>query len=423
MKIKLGKFSQRNQLYILISLCLYLTYVILPIIPVILPSIIRYSILLLIICFFLVGIISSGKNIALKVISICCLIFIFITSMYFGKWKHSGVNFVSYIINAYMFWFPFIFSIIIRKYDINKKNKILRYLIFLIAITIITTIIGNHTYESASRILATSSNGVYKNQILQYSKMNIGGYDFIYGLVVIMPYFFYCIQERKNEYLFVILTLMSIYTIVLTQFTFAVGLVCVFFIMLWVFKNKKYYLRFLGVFIMMLIFFVLKKQMLIILYSIQSGLFSKGFLFLADRMESVIDMLFSTKLTGDALLRKELYFKSINAFLKCPIIGNIFEYHELGGHSEILDIAGGTGVFGIMLLSLFLYIHMRNIKVYRGSSVYKYGIISFILFLLIAIFNTVTTSPAIAISLFLVPALLDSREKIKKKDIEKDICE
>ena len=123
MNLNQSKFIRVDTASVVISICLYLAYVILPTFSAILPQILRYGVLALIFGFFVVGAIIFNKKSGLKTVWMLLLVTVFILLMYSGKWRNSGTDFFSYIINAYMFWLPLLYVPAVESLKNETKRK------------------------------------------------------------------------------------------------------------------------------------------------------------------------------------------------------------------------------------------------------------------------------------------------------------
>lgn len=389
-----------------VSLCVYLAYVILPTVSAILPQILRYGVLLIIFGLFAIGAILFNRKSGGKTALMFCVVTVFILLMYLGKWRSSGTDFITYAINAYMFWLPLLYVPAVGQLSFETKRKIYLFTVFLFMVTVLTTIIGSIVHADSSRIMASGVAGESGAQVLQYSKLNIGGYGFVYGLVVFMPYLFYGARRLNHRWVYASFIVISVIAVILTQYSIALVAVVALITAVIVFTRKNTALSVAIASVVILVFFLLK-DFIVDLLSLITTLFSEnGLNFLSDRLGLLVELLSTNVLTGHALVRQSLYQMSLDAFLVSPLAGNLTEYHTLGGHSELLDILGATGLFGFAFFVFSMSNHIKNIHSYKGSNAYKYCVFSFLIFIFVSMFNTVLTSSPIAVSLFLIPAIL-----------------
>lgn len=405
MKIRIGGYRTYNNVFLIMSVFLYLTYVYLPAVPANLPGIIRYMFLLMIFLCFCLGFLMIDKKAVPEMTGRVILSFGLSMLLYLGKW--SETDFISYIINAMMFWLPFLMAESVRKLNDEWKKKIFKFYLVLTGGTLLTTIIGNKSNTIASRILAGGMDGSSGLDSLEYSKMNIGGYGFVYSLVLLLPYLFYALKIKKERYFTVFLIVVSTYAVFYTQYTLAVVAILFVYLAIIIFAEKKSQMRTVYAFETIAAVILLKDVIFNILYKVQEVLAGKGFHFLADRLLMVLKMFTVNTLQGDVQVRRRLYMMSWDAFLENPFLGNIQEMNVIGGHSEILDILGAAGLVGILIFIWIMRKHTKTNNKMKGTILYKYYRLSFYIFLFVAFFNTVMTSPPMAVPLFLVPILLE----------------
>ena len=117
---------------------------------------------------------------------------------------------------------------------------------------------------------------------------------------------------------------------------------------------------------------------------------------------------------GDASyanIRVQLQMKSWSTFFKHPLFGTFGPFAggtqmDLGGHSYVLDIAGGYGLFGIFVLTMFIWSLLRYFRIlgrlYFGNKWLVMPLFYMLMFVLSGIMNPVTFfAPAI----YLLPGL------------------
>lgn len=406
MNLNQTKYIRLDTSAVSVSLCVYLAYVILPTVSAILPQILRYGVLLVIFGLFAVGAILFNRKSGGKTALIFCAVTVFILLMYLGKWRSSGTDFISYVINAYMFWLPLMYVPAVSQLGSETKRKIYLFAVFLFMVTVLTTIAGSIVHADSSRIMASGVAGESGAQVLQYSKLNIGGYGFVYGLVVFMPFLFYGARRLNHKWIYITFIILSVITVVLTQYSIALVAVVALVAAVIVFTRKNIALSVSIVSVAILVFFLLKDSIVNLLSLMTSVFYENGLNFLSDRLGLLVELLSTNVITGHALVRQSLYQMSLDAFLVNPLAGNLLEYHTLGGHSELLDILGAIGIFGFVFFLIAMSNHVKGIRLHKGTNAYKHCIFSFLIFVFVAMFNTVLTSSPIAVALFLIPAIL-----------------
>lgn len=100
---------------------------------------------------------------------------------------------------------------------------------------------------------------------------------------------------------------------------------------------------------------------------------------LAERCTMLEKFITGKGATGDMANRGKLYLTSWQAFCESPLLGNLTgKFVELGGHSELLDILGGTGLAGFSLFLCCMSYYIRKIRKYIVREDLVYVIASFV---------------------------------------------
>ena len=390
--------------YVIISLIVYFSYLMLPIVRAYLPQSARYIVYLIVLSGAIGGSLYFEFEEWQKIIIFLFVITIFTLLNYFGKWN-GKISPSSYFLENFLFWAGFF-------YLLNFKNIIPSDLAILVnlfsiftLITLTTTIVGNILYPNASRFLATNI-----NTNISYSRLNIGGYDFIYGLVILFPFFISFFRVLKGIRRTVALTLimLTLSACFFTEYTTAI-IICMIILLIELLSNiKNRALFWVSLIVVIIIFFVLRNPFSNFLLSIKDFCKSFGLVSIAERIDNIRNVILGRTVSGDAALRSSSYARSFRSFLNNPIIGCIGEEPNLGGHSEILDTLGGTGLIGFTFFAVLLNQHYRNITSYIGSELFWPCIESFFAFLGVASVNTVLSSAFIGACLILGPFIANS---------------
>lgn len=260
---------------------------------------------------------------------------------------------------------------------LNKTLRIvLWYTIIIIIISCITTIIGLSIYPMASRDLAS---GVWGDEELAdfYRKMGIVGFGFINALAYIIPLFvlFYK-TSKKYKVFYLILILVSFYTVIKAQYTtqlllFVMALLISWFGASFILRNKVFIV--LTVFILAILpnsFYsvileyvaqiipgeTLKIRIIDLAETIQQGDISEGDTHTADRFSRIPFLL--------------------SEFIKSPIIGG----GKSDGHIFWLNHLSLYGVIGIIPWIMILVDNYKIVKK-RLTNTYIYYQIAFLMFI------------------------------------------
>lgn len=263
---------------------------------------------------------------------------------------------------------PIILAIYIlqyRRYNIKFFSGVV---IGAFVITIITTIVGLISNPGAARWMATVSSANDPRFIL-YGMKNMGGYEFIYSIVLLYPLVIFAYKQKKINWIVALCVSIGVLTVVvLSEYTTAF-LLYLITTMLFCVKRDLGKNHLILLLIIAVIFGVVLSD------------------FLSSALETLADMLNSNVLSerlralagGRSGLeeaednRLELYMISINTFLTHPILGTFLRGGTgIGGHSFVLDMLAQYGLGGATIL----YIMYKRIYMlfYRQFSVKKgYG--------------------------------------------------
>ena len=280
--------------------------------------------------------------------------------------------------------------LLVGYYLINNVSdkKILffaKYIFAVFAITATTTFIGSIIYPDAARYLATVADA-NDAMAVKYYWRNIGGYEFVYSIVLLHPLIILAHKQGKIKrwtsfamsILIIFLSINSGYTI-----AFLLSIICCF---LYLFKKTMRSKQ-------MMIWLVSVVLMIIIFYTI----ISKILLFLADLVDNDMISLRLRALAGgvEGVENSEdnrilLYETSLNTFFKYPLFGSFM--HGGGGvghHSFILDFLAQFGLCGLVIL-VFMYraIYIRFFKPYYEKAGYGYIVWAFIQAMFLSSVNT-----------------------------------
>lgn len=269
----------------------------------------------------------------------------------------------------------------------KSLNRLFYVLTALILFTSITTYYGNLRFPGASRALAAIWSDDTGTAHF-YQSLNIGGFDFIYLLVLLIPLWIYAIRANSFKHnlwkiiLFALSIVFSFITIITSEYTTALLFSfasLLLFILPRSFSRRKLLLYLVSFFI---IIFIGR--------SVTSHLFTR----LADRAESPIvserltslsALLSGETMDGDAGMREELMRKSWDSFLNNPLTGS----SQVGGHSFILDAMGHYGVFGLFLVFVVFYgLYRLCVFPHKGTMFYGYCFFVFISQIGLAFVNT-----------------------------------
>lgn len=343
---------------------------------------INAPIVLFIFAFLMYFLKGSEKQFGLIVSIAAIMIADFLYGFVTGK-DTSILNFF-YGFVQFLVW-PLIVIVINKTEDFRFAKQLLGALLISLTITGITTYIGCNLYPGAARDLASLYHENDQERIGLYNNLNIGGFEFVYTLVMICPMFVYCIRIKQWRYLSICALVGGFLVITKTEYTTA--LLCFILSIMCFFIPRQNGARFvLGAFLGGVVAFPLLNVLLgdILLWlseMIDSNIVST-------RLQDVASILkggFASGRDMDVEQRQDLYMIDFEAFLKSPLFGN---GSVKGGHSFCLGYLSKYGFIGLILMVVvFKSLFKFSIRKYRFRNIYPYILYCFILQLVIAILN------------------------------------
>lgn len=304
---------------------------------------------------------------------------------------------VGYFINFFIQFIPFIMAVQLKRteYDNNFFYNYLRMAAIFSGVTSFTTIIGLNIYPMASRELA-SGTAIYDTT--RYTKINIGGFEYIYALVIFIPVLFWTINRTvgMRKAIYIAILLLDIICIYESQYTIALICMAISVIITWMMLHP----RSAGGIITFSILFLLL-----------DGFSSLGIFFcwlsenigqeyVADRLLQVSQLFNGTRISTETSDERIMhYINDFEYFLRKPIIGHNWWHYKnkaISGHTMILDILSGAGLVGIGVLAVICQkIYSMVLKVNGKISPYVRSIWTMVI--IVSILNPVIFSIIITI--------------------------
>lgn len=287
--------------------------------------------------------------------------------------RRGGDHFAGFYVQQCMFWFPLVFAGYARtKGDPRLWRFLKAVLLSAVIVTVCTTIgwliqgmlRGGRVY-AYSRSLGYGGEGreAYLKELML---RNIGGYDFVYAMVVALPFTCIAIGRSRGWRRWAFLTLLSAQTvmIVLSQYTyamlFAAAVLAVELVALLLRKagrlgRGKSLLY--GLLPLVLVLVLLKPLVLLAENVCQSvGLSNFAFSF----------QQLGLALQGEAALsadsRLGYYQTALGGFVHSPFVGSLFKGQpRLSQHSEVLDLLSATGIVGTACVGFLIWLMGRGL--------------------------------------------------------------
>jgi hypothetical protein len=284
-----------------------------------------------------------------------------------------------------LFIMPIIVSVYVLRYHECECSHYAKVIIISIVITIITTAIGLENNPGASRWLATVQTSD-DPRLIMYSWKNIGGYGFVYTLVLMYPLLVLAFKKRKITFFkTALIVLLMLSCLMLAEYTIAIVLFVATTTLF--FMKKDLQLKDITVFIAItiLFMFIFSKAMSNIVKSIANNIDSN---IISSRLNDLSDGAEGLQKSNDK--RFSIYMMSLNTFFRHPFGTFISTGRSaFGGHSFILDFLAQYGIFGLLtLIYMYRKIYYLFYYKYRNKEDYGYIVWIFSQAVLLSILNT-----------------------------------
>lgn len=270
----------------------------------------------------------------------------------------------------------------------NRKKEITYYkntIFIAFVITILTTSIGLIRNPYAARVLATIESSNDANSIL-YTWQNIGGYEFIYMVVLLYPLLILAYKRKKIGLMPTLICVGSIFIMtILSEYTTAFLLLLITSVLF--FLKRDLSTKDVLIFMFLAIFCMIFLDDMISNFLQWIGTLT-GSETMLERLNALAGG--KTGLEQSESNRIFLYERSIRTFLSNPLFGTMFKGGGgTGGHSFILDTIATYGVLGVILL-YFMYrkIYRLFFVPFQNKDGYGYILWLFLQAILLSFVNT-----------------------------------
>lgn len=295
----------------------------------------------------------------------------------------------------------------------NKDNLLIIKLIApFVLITSFITIMAYSINPYVSRSITSGGEGV------EYLKQGIGGYEFIYFLVILVPILLFVLFNKnrsiskKYKFLGIGATILFGVNIVLSNYSTAFFLLILGIFMRLFFNRIKYSNIFFYGLLLLLITISFQPLLSFILDLIVDILGNSNNV---SRVLEVKDLLLKGDTGISIEARNDVFMESFNLFLQNPIFGIVTDpinhnaYGEIigfGQHSQVLDTFALYGLL-IGLLQFYVYLNplVARLKYAKGL-ISGFTLTVIIIFLIIITINNATPSLGFAV-FFIYPSLYD----------------
>lgn len=349
-----------------------------------------YALIVVILAFYLFcKIVPQERKVLL------CLFSVFILEIVINSFIKSFNIVLQDISNLLQNMIPAMMAmLLVRKRCFNSAKIILGFYLLRILITMVTTIIGLQIFPGASRDLGNGEFVAKSPLYPVYLSLNIGGFDFVYTIVLLIPIVCYLLRYSSEfkkattlKLIAALLLVFCMYCILKMEYTTALLFSVLASTSL--FATIKTNIRKYLIFVFAIgVFFYLSK-----------GILAQGLEYMSTMVESdeiavrLSDMANSilgqaTSEVSDVDARQDVYATSLNAIESNPL-GAWFTSSKIGGgHSFILDYIAKYGPIGLILIICMLRIVYKEfLKPYSGKEIYPFLVLEYFLFIATAVMN------------------------------------
>lgn len=302
------------------------------------------------------------------------------------------------------------------RYHLFRKSIMPMMLMFILGS--IMTYKGLELNPMASRILATMTGKYDESMVQMFKQMGIGGYDFIYSTVFMLPSFLCIIKkEKKIIYRVIAFTALVLGTICIFQSGYSIAILFALMgIALTLILNNSNIKKLSSiipiVIIILIVIWIFKENLFIFIGNLGDAV---GAYYVSVRMEQLI-----AALSGEGLYsldRFQLYKNAIIKFIDSPFLGDVVRVNHLklnSGHSEVLNYLEIYGIFGITYISFLVKSFKSSCKNITNSKRKSILVLNLISIFIFAIINRIDSANGVCmVALFIAPmlALLDDEKK------------
>ena len=283
-----------------------------------------------------------------------------------------------------LLWLP----VILGYYFTQDLSRILSFypkvIVFALIVTMITTIIGCIRNPNAARELASVNSADEISSA--YDMMNIGGYSFVYYVVLLYPVLILMYKSKRIRLLpTILITIVILFTVVYSEYTTA--------LLLFVFSSVLYFTK-RELSVRGIIFI----SVLAVLFALFFSGVIAGFLHwladiigseaIADRLNALAGGKVGLEASEDK--RLELYLMSLNTFFAHPVFGMFINKSGVeGAHSFILDNLAKYGLLGgFCMFYMYKRVFTRFFLPFKDRPGFGYIVWTFIQAIILSLVNT-----------------------------------
>jgi len=266
----------------------------------------------------------------------------------------------------------------------QKLEMLFRMVLVCYVITGVTTLVGNINYPEASRILATLSSTDAEYAL--YMLNNIGGFSFVYELVLMTPLLVYMIRNKRINVL-IGSSMLVLFAFVIINAGYTTALILYIVSLLTFFVGKLSHKKTIGLFALFasLAFFAsstIANLFLSLSKQVSNEIFSQRFEYIAYALTGE-----GSKDVTEHGDRMSLYQKSIDSFVESKGFG-LWKTGETSGHSFVLDTMAIYGFVGIIaVIIIYVMIYKLCLKPYKNKDFFGYMVWTYLTGMILAVLN------------------------------------
>lgn len=305
----------------------------------------------------------------------------------------------------------------------EKKQLIIVFTstLFSIFLTTATTLYGVNKYPHAAKTMINSEMDQGNYQL--FVNMNIGGYDLINALLLLIPILIFILKVKKNSFSVYIFSSLFLFLIIITilKASYATTVLLMFPILIvsWYLKKNMIMIVSLNLIILMLLI-AYRDQLLTLLIDFA---YFTGNSTLITRFSEVSMFFYGEVADGSPKYRLLALSNSWNTFLSNPFygVGGVYysELNIIGAHSQWLDDLGRYGLMGALFNSMFMLFYIKHIYIkYKSTSYFGIYLLSISIIFSLGWVNPITSAPTIStMFFFIMPACVVWLEEKSKKGV------
>ena len=279
---------------------------------------------------------------------------------------------------------PVFLYILLRSETAKTYERLTKFVLLLCLITAISSIAVLWSDPAAARFLATGIKDEYAEYL---NKRNVGGYDFIYSVVLLLPLIILMWKKKRlKTWAFVPLVVAIAMCVFLSNYAFALLLMIIASSALFFRKDAK--TKPVWIVLIVVAIFAFSAPLSYGLRQLSGIISNKA---LSGKIMDVARFISGNDMTGeDGRGRLELYRKSWKLFLQHPLFGCWYKGKSLwGGHSFILDTMAKYGIIGLAcIVVMYISVFKLAIKPFTNGSVSLYVALTFVLAIFLSFINT-----------------------------------